>query len=123
MTTDPALLALLEQIAADVRALREAAEHGREIRPQADTSADLLRVIRAAVGDCVFTCADLVEHAALPTAAELQAAMIAAVGSTNARRIGKLLRKVEGIGAGGLTVRRVGEDRGGAIWMVAGVRE
>lgn len=118
------VLQLLRSIDLKLNVLLEAVEGGRGARLQGDAqTAELLRVMRAAVGARVFNSVHLARHAALPAAAGLRAAIVAAVGSLNPRRIGKALRAFEGRDIEGLTVRRVGEDRDGAIWMIAGVRE
>jgi hypothetical protein len=106
----------------EVRALRaELAGRGAALPRAADT-AGLLRVIVAAVGDRVFTCAELVAHSTLPASADLHAAIVASVGAANPRKLGKLLRSIEGQDFAGLSVRRVGSERDGLIWCVASLR-
>lgn len=109
------VLAALARLEAKIDKAIEAREPGPRVNA---ATADLLRVIRAAVGDYVFTCADLVEHAALPGKAALSAAIVSAVGSMNPRRIGKALRAVEGIDLDGVIVRRTGSGRDGIEWRV-----
>jgi hypothetical protein len=114
-------LALLRQIAADVQALRAAFERRPDAVPTPDVAAPLVQAIAATCGDLAFSAAELVRHAALPEFATLRAALIAAVGELNARRIGKWLRKVEGVDLGGLRVIRLALDRDGVVWQIVRV--
>lgn len=113
-----------QRLFSEVAALRQAFETSRrrEPSPQADTAADMLRAIRANCGEYVFTCADLVEHATLPAAEDLRAAIVTAVGSLSPRRIGKALAALEGRDIGGLSVHRLGSGRDGVEWRVASLR-
>ena len=81
-------------------------------------AARLLAAIYARAGDRTFVAAELCEHAALPGAEALAAAIIKAVGSLNPRKVGRALRAVEGEPLGGLVVRRIGDDRLGLVWSV-----
>jgi len=65
--------------------------------------ADLLRAIVAAVDDHLFTAADLLLRVPPPRAAALRRAVVAAVGAESPRRIGKLLKRYEGLDVGRLT--------------------
>lgn len=114
-------LDLLRIIAEDVRAIRLAVERERPHRPD-DVAASLLRAIINTIGTRVFTCCDLVEHAALAPA--LRSAIVGAVGEAmKPQRIGKLLQRVEGLDFDGLSAHRIGSDREGAVWTIARVRE
>lgn len=111
---------LLRRIANDVAALR--AERTRHA-PAANDAAvlELLGAIHEAVATRAFTTRDLVERAALPRAWRLQVAIASVVGrpSSPARVLGKALRRIDGVNFGGLSVKRIGDDRAGALWMVA----
>lgn len=112
------LVAGQREMLAELRELRaDVAGRGAPRQAGPETAA-LLLAIRAAVGEYVFTCADLVEHAALPAAADLQGAIVAAIGSLQPRRIGKALRAIDGCDVEGLTVRRHGSGRDGVEWKV-----
>jgi hypothetical protein len=129
--TDPEVLALLREILAGQRelrdALRELAEHERPRQPQ-DLGADVgehLRAISAAVGDRVFSVAELLAHAAIPEGEALRAAIVGLLGSLNGKRLGKFLRRIEGQDIAGLCIERIGEDRSGVAWILrvcAGVK-
>ena len=97
------VLALLRQIAADLHTLAAAA-HPAGGRNEDAALGGLLRAIVATAGRVAFSSAELVEHAALPPAATLRAAIVAAVGTVNPRRLGKVLRAIEGREIGGLQV-------------------
>jgi hypothetical protein len=107
---------LLREIRDELRLLRSDLA-GR--RPQVDqlTSA-LVRCITDAAGTRPFSAWELVEHSRLPLRAGLRAAMAAAGAAENCRRVGKLLKRVEGLEVDGRCVVRVGADREGAIWQV-----
>ena len=105
-----------------MRALRAALERERP-RHQAPDAAGLLRAIDAEIGARVFCCAELLEHAALPSASALRGAIVASIGpAMKPQRLGKFLRRIEGRDLDGLMVCWVGADRDGATWMVR-VRE
>lgn len=78
----------------------------------------LLRAIHARVADRVFVAPELIEYAEISDAEELRSAILAAVGSLNARKLGKLFARVEGEDLGGYRLRRVGTDRAGITWQV-----
>jgi hypothetical protein len=110
-------LELLREIRDEVRGLRA------DLAPRwrTPTRADLgehLRAIAAVVGGRIFSVAELLEHAAIPEGEALRAAIVALVGSTNGKRLGKFLRRIEGEEIAGLRVERVGEDRLGAAWVL-----
>lgn len=107
-----AILRELVGLRADLAAARPAAPHDDA------AGADLLRAIVAAVADRLFSAGDLLIHARLPAAAPLHAAIIAAIGTANARRLGKALARCEGADLDGLRVVRVDSDSTGIIWNV-----
>jgi hypothetical protein len=79
--------------------------------------AELVRAVRESVRDRMFTSAELAEHADL--APDLRAAIMGAVGAVSPRRIGKLLRRIEGQDFGGASISRVGSDNSGIVWKVS----
>lgn len=83
----------------------------------------LLRAIHARVADRVFVAPELIEYAEISDAEELRSAILAAVGSLNARRLGKRFAEIEGEEIDGYRLRRVGADRGGICWQVVRVSE
>lgn len=104
------VVALLRELLAEVRLLREALGQ----RPAPPVA--LLRAIRERVGDRVFTAVELAEHAEV--VGDLRAEILAAVGSLSPRKIGRALAAIEGEEAGGFRVVRVGQDRLGIIWSL-----
>lgn len=118
----PDVTALLVQLLAEVAALRSEIACLRVARlPAADFEwlARVLPAIRGAVGDRVFSVADLAEHATLPTPEAR--ALRAALGPLDAgatKRLGKLFSRALGVHVNGLLVQCVGSDRDGATWMI-----
>lgn len=107
------------RLSAEIAALRP------RQRADPEAAAALMPAIIAALGGEPFTSADLRDHAALPGAAALRAAIFAAVGSTSPRKIGKFLCAIEGRDFDGLSVHRLSSKlRPGILWKVvaAGMR-
>jgi len=46
-------------------------------------------------------------------------AIVGAVGVFNGRRLGNLLKRLEGVPINGVEIARVGADKDGAIWRVS----
>jgi hypothetical protein len=119
---DGDVLAALRELAVEVAALRSEVARLRVPRLAAADFAALERLlpaIRGAVGGRVFSVADLVEHAKLPTPEAR--ALRAALGPLDAgatRRLGKLFARGLDVHVAGLLVQRVGDDRGGTVWSV-----
>jgi hypothetical protein len=121
--SDPLVVALLEKILEGQAAILAELRAGRATsRESAEGAADLLRAIESACGALPFTAADLIEHAALPERAELAAAIVGCIGTASARKLGKLLFKVEGVDLDGLAVHRIRQGRDGIEWRVASLR-
>jgi hypothetical protein len=104
---------LLRDILTEIRALR-ADLAGRSPRPDAG-AAKLVLCISRAVGARVFSVTELLEHAQVTP--ELRTALIAAVGAENGRKVGKLLRRIEGMAFDGCRIMRAGSDREGILWL------
>jgi hypothetical protein len=100
------VLALLERIAIAVER--------RRLTPSED-NALLLRAISAAAGVRAFSTKELIAHAQ-EADGELRTALLASCG-LNARRLGKLLRRLEGVEHGGILIERVGQDEAGVSWV------
>ena len=105
---DTQLIALLTQIAADMRAIRTTLEHGAQ--------QEHLRAMRQSVADRSFTIRELLMHSNVDSL--LRAAIIGFAGTTNARKLGKKFSEIEGVNFDGLRVVRVGNDRDGAVWGI-----
>jgi hypothetical protein len=79
----------------------------------------MLRCISEFVGDRAFSVRELIDHAGLPVAADLQAAIAASLGGTlNGKRLGRLFRQIEGRDVEGLRIVAIGSDRDGVIWAL-----
>ena len=97
----------------ELRAIRQALE--RRQTPRDDQHAALLQAIAQAAGSAAFTSAELIAHASV--AGELRTAFLASCG-LSARKLGRLLRKCEGVECGGVVIERVGADNSGVVWVV-----
>jgi hypothetical protein len=109
------LTVLLREIRDELRGLRALVERGRVEQPAAPATGDLLRAIVLACGDRLFTSRELLEHA------DVAPALRAALGSVSARRLGKLLARIEGRVIDGLCVHRIGTTSHVVSWMVKAV--
>jgi hypothetical protein len=78
---------------------------------------DLVRLIVHNVRNHRFSSRELVEHATAHSI-EMRAVIIAAVGSLSSRRLGRLLRRLEGREFEGYQIVAVGADRDGIVWGV-----
>lgn len=109
--------ALLSQLLAEVRSLRSAMEEAGLLLPAAPDAA-LVAAIGDAVGGRVFTASELVGH--VETVGDPLARLMSAGlgGKLTSRGVGKLLARLDGKPCDGLEVRRLGDDRNGAIWAV-----
>lgn len=107
------------QILDELRAIRALLER-RQPTGLDEAATRLLEAIWIAVGGLVFGSRSLFVHAAMPTpeARQLRDAIITAVGGLNAKRFGKLLKRLDGRTLGVYSVNRVGEDREGVIWQI-----
>lgn len=121
-----AIVRLLEELVQEVRGLcveRAGASCDTAPRTKARDTAILVRLlpaIFATAGSAVFTVAELIEHANLPTApAQALRAALGPVDAGASRRLGKLFRRAAGAEIdGGFSISRVGDERGGALWAV-----
>lgn len=106
--------AVVEEIRTELHALR------REITKQRANTDEvhkaLVQAIHSVVADRIFTSGDLAEHAMVPCAADLNAALLRVVPRVNARAIGRTLRALEGRDLGGVRIERAGKDRDGILW-------
>ena len=81
--------------------------------PQA---AALVRCIAEQVHARAFSVAELQEHAEIDL--QLRDAIVTAVGALNGKRLGQLLRSIEGVDFDGLSIVRTGANREGVLWRV-----
>lgn len=77
----------------------------------------LVPAIYEAVADRIFTSAELIRHAEADGESLTPALIFAGCGQ-DARKLGLLLKRLEGEDCSGFQVVREAEDRGGAIWRV-----
>lgn len=118
--SNEAVLTALAEMRDEIRALRLVVEQRTAPPPIREPDAalvDLLRVAFATFGPNEFTCAEAVAR----SSPDLRAAIVAAVGEANSQRLGKLLRSIAGRSVCGHVVRRVGKDKGVALWQVEGI--
>jgi hypothetical protein len=115
------LVELLVEIRDDQRRLLRLFEEARpRVVPKGDPRAgELVLAIEATACGRAFTSTELIVAASLPEAAALRDAIVATVARLNARALGKLLRRIEGCDFDGLSVQRIGDDRGGVLWRVS----
>lgn len=118
---DPAVVDVVQvllELRDEVRTLRDEVQalRGRRHAPEAfDPAAlDLVAAVAAAAGKASFSTQELIAHAEIDHT--LRAAIDASVGGQNARRLGRLLRKLEGYQVGGHRLHLSGTDRDGHIW-------
>jgi len=111
------MIELLNEIRDSERKIVELLKEQRP-KPQPGDSrcAGLAAAIRAAVGDRAFSSAELVVHCEVVP--ELAQAITAAVGGLNTRKLGRALRRVEGMDLDGLIVTRIGQDSSGVCWRI-----
>ena len=121
--------ALLHQILAELHALRAvvdllAVRSPGRILGDDDRAAlePLLPAVYGLIGDRVWSVAVAVTVAA--TADDLAGALAPFVVTPGGlRRLGKLLRRADGLPIGGFVVQRVGDERTGALWRVSKAQE
>lgn len=113
------LLAEQRQLREELQALRSSVERGRDKPAPPAGIAEHLRAISAMVEGRSFSINELLAHAAILSEGKaLREVIVGMVGALNGKRLGKLLRRIEGQDIGGLRVERVGADRLGAIWVL-----
>lgn len=84
--------------------------------PRDERHAALVQAIAAAAGSAAFTSAELIAHAQIEGA--LRTAILASCAELNGRKLGRLLRRIEGADSLGWTIERCGADSSGVIWSV-----
>ncbi len=104
---------LLELLLAEMRGLRA------DLAPTSRVESSVAGLIAKCPGTALpFSASDLVDHCHLAQAAALRAALTDACGGVlDARRVGKLLQRIQGVPQDGVVIRRHGEDREGALWI------
>jgi hypothetical protein len=104
----------VEAMLRELRAIRQAVE--RRHVPRDERHVVLLTAIAAAAAGTAFTTGELIAHAKIEGA--LREAIMMSCGGLNGRKLGRLLRRLEGVELGGHAIERCGEDSGGVIWLV-----
>jgi hypothetical protein len=87
--------------------------------PAGEIETNLIREIAAACGARAFVSSELIGAAAVRPSLRIA---IEAFGEIDARRLGKVLQRIEGRDCDGLSVVRAGDSGGGAIWVLKGSR-
>ena len=122
---------LIAAVLAEVQAMRaELAQLRQELRAlrRRDTSAadaELVQALFAVLKGKRFAAWEVADYATDRSLQyeRLRAAVEASIGSADSRRIGKALKRLQGMSLSGLVIEREGENREGALWPRAGVRE
>jgi hypothetical protein len=84
-----------------------------------DPAAALLTLIAEFVGARVFTVRELVSHAAMPEHASLRLEIANVVTLEHqAKRLGKLFERIEGLPIAGLRLQRVTREAAGVVWSI-----
>jgi hypothetical protein len=116
IATSPSCFPVETDVLALLRQVQDEA-HAISVSLEPAATQNLMLAIVEAVGSLIFTSAELVRHAEL--APSLRAAILQSVGRLSARRLGKLLHRLEGVAFEGFMIERVlGRDREGALWVV-----
>lgn len=106
----------LRAIRDEQRAIRGLLERRRPDEPN-DAVVRLLAAIYEAVAERLFTARELVDHAT-DQSESLRDAIVIAVGALNAKRLGHLLKRIEGNTYGDHFIFRRGVGRDGIDWRV-----
>jgi len=110
--TDDPLRALVGRLSADLAAVCErVAVLERAARVHADDDVALMAALVAAVGACVFSAAEILDHATIDR--DLHAALRS---RRTAKAVGLRLRGIADQPLGGFVLRRVGRDEHGILW-------
>jgi hypothetical protein len=89
-----------------------------ELHPELDAE-PLLRAIFDADPGAFFTVGELIEHARLATAEALREELVRRCGALNPKKIGQLLRALEGVQLGRFELERGGKKLDNrALWRV-----
>jgi hypothetical protein len=84
--------------------------------PSTDHLSELVAAIAAFVGDAEFTAGELLRES-------VDQPLEKHLAGLSARRVGKLLRRIEGRAFGQATIRRIGECREGILWRCEFARD
>lgn len=117
----PAPAATLADVLREVRALViEVGELRREIAPELAARKRLLVALQAQFGSEAFTATDALERAAACPDDEIARALVPLLGGAvgGLRRLSRRLAKLAGKPAGGMTLTRIGDDRGSALYVI-----
>jgi hypothetical protein len=126
---EPPLADALAELVREVRELRADVRAVLAGRPQRKRPtlegrdrgalAALVPAIHAAIGGTIFCAVDLAALATLPDRARLAAALAPVLRATGGLRpLGRLLARGAGHDFRGLRLRRVGDARDGACWLI-----
>jgi hypothetical protein len=110
----PPLVARLAALEGEIAVLRDrVAGLERQTGLRVDDDRALMRALVGSVGACVFTAAELLQHATIDRA--LQTALRR---YRTAKHVGKALRRIADQPIAGFVLRRVTRDHTGTIWGV-----
>jgi hypothetical protein len=107
---------LLREMIIELRGLRGDLRRGKLSVSESDEN--LIREIQSVTGDRDFAAAEIIGAAAIIRSLRIA---LEAYGVIDARRLGKVLQRIDGYTLAGLRIERLGQDGTGAIWRVKGV--
>jgi hypothetical protein len=102
---------------AELRAIRTLLERQRFRRVMvSDSARELLQALAGIAPGLMFTSGEIVGHAAID--ASLRALLEACCQPVSTRRVGRFLKRIEGLDLDGYRIERIGDAREGALWAV-----
>jgi hypothetical protein len=115
------ILAELREIRAELRVLAALFERKKLRRVEVDPAITrfMQALSRAAPVGVLFTSAEVVAHSRVEGEEELRDSLVAACGAPSSKRVGKLLRRLEGIPFARGSVVRVGSACNVALWSIS----
>lgn len=119
-----AIQAQLDAILAGQREILAALPARRARASAADRA--LVRAVFEAVGNRLFTSAEILDYLAnrqLAGASAIREALLAAIDDPTSIRLGKLLERIQDVELDGLRVVRAKNEGGSALWSVVEIRE
>jgi hypothetical protein len=119
--TDELARELLRELKS-IKALLEPKPRLRKVKVE-ETTRQLALAIISSAGTDIFTARELVAHARLEEEVVLREAIVAELGTLSGRRVGKFLKRIEGLGFAGHAVQRSADSNQGALWVVSKLPE
>jgi hypothetical protein len=123
--TDEQLFAELVAIRKELRELsaRFGKRNLRRVRIDPALERFMRALVRVAPEGIEFTSAEVIGHARLESERELRESLVAVIGSLSSKRLGKLLKRLEGCPFACGAIARIGETGNVALWAVSKPQE